>query len=198
MSAIAGIWHWGGRSNTGTDCARMLAAQEIYGPHDGRQWSGESIALGRRLYRLLAEDVHDCQQLVRRDGRLVLAAALRIDNRDELIRDLALPAERARVSSDADVLLEGLVRWDEAALDRLVGDFAFALWDRRAQKLLLARDFAGMRPLHYHCGEGFFAFASMPKGLHALPDIPYATNRRAVAEHVAIMPGNDSSTLFQG
>ena len=72
MSAIAGLWHFDGRPEGEALCKRMLAAQEIYGPHDGRQWSDGVMAMGRRLFRLLPEDRFDRQPLVGADGSLVL------------------------------------------------------------------------------------------------------------------------------
>jgi len=124
-----------------------MAAQEIYGPHDGRQWSAGPIAMGRRLFRTLPEDIHDSQPLQSRDGRLTLVADVRLDNRDELAADLGLNLADAAKLCDAAILLTALERWGEGALDRVVGEFAFALWDAHAQKLTLARDFLGQRPL---------------------------------------------------
>jgi asparagine synthase (glutamine-hydrolysing) len=173
----------------------MLAAQEIYGPHDGRQWAAGPVAMGRRLFRTLPEDRHDRQPLHGGDGRLTLVADVRLDNRDELEVELGLDAGQL---CDAAILLEALVRWEEAALDRIVGDFAFALWDDRKRRLLLARDFLGQRPLHYHRGDGFFAFATMPKGLHALPEIPYAPDEQAMAEYIALLPPDGTRSFFAG
>ena len=188
MSAIAGFWRFDDGPEPANDCARMLAAQQIYGPHDDRQWSAGPIAMGRRLFRTLPEDAHDRQPLQSHDGRLTLVADVRLDNREELTAALGLPSDDATQLCDAAVLLASLERWGEGALDRLVGDFAFALWDTPKQKLLLARDFLGQRPLHYHRGGGFFAFASMPKGLHALAAIPYAPDEERVAEFLTLMP----------
>jgi asparagine synthase (glutamine-hydrolysing) len=56
----------------------------------------------------------------------------------------------------------------------------------------------GQRPLHYSRGRGFFAFASMPKGLHALPEIPPAPDREAVAGFLALIPEDGSETFFRG
>lgn len=197
MSAVAGFWSFDGDPAVAARCARMLAAQEIYGPHDGRQWADGPIAMGRRLFRTLPEDLYDRQPLPHRDGRFTLVADVRLDNRDELTAALGLSAEESGRRCDAEILLEALVRWDESALQRLVGDFAFALWDSRAEKLLLARDFIGQRPLHYHCGKGFFAFATMPKGLHAVPEIPYAPDEQAMAEFVTLVPGDGSRSFFK-
>ncbi len=196
MSAIAGVWRFDGNPEAASDCARMLAAQEVYGPHDGRQWSGGPLALGRRLFRTLPEDLHDLQPLQSRDGRLVLVADVRLDNRDELTAALRMPAESSSLC-DAAVLLESLVCWGEAAVDRLVGDFAFALWEPGTRQLLLARDFSGLRPLHYHRGKDFFAFASMPKGLHALPAIPKEPDEHMVAELIALLPQTGSRSFFK-
>ena len=198
MSAIAGLWRFDNGQDPATDCARMLAAQQIYGPHDGRQWSDGPVAMGRRLYRTLPEDTYDRQPLQSRDGRLTLVADVRLDNREELTAEIKLSPDDARQLSDAAILLESLERWDEGALDRLVGDFAFALWDAKARQLTLARDFLGERPLHYHSDKGFLAFASMPKGLHVLAEIPSAPDAQMVAEFLALMPLRGPRSFFRG
>src|SRR5688500_331653 len=197
MSALAGLWHFGGKPGAAEGCERMLAAQEIYGPHDGRQWSMGSFALGRRLYRTVPEDAFDWQPLHSADDRLALVADVRLDNRDELCSALGIPSVAAAELCDAGVLLACLDRWDEAALERLVGDFAFALWNSQARKLLLARDFLGQRPLYYHGGKDFFAFATMPKGLHALADIPRAPDEQALAEFVTLIPPHGPRSVYK-
>ena len=197
MSALAGLWRFDETADAAADCARMLASQEIYGPHDGRQWSAGPIAMGRRLYRTLPEDTFDRQPLISRDGRLVLIADVRLDNRDDLIAALSMTSEQARQLCDAAILLACLEAWGEAAVDRLVGSFAFALWDTQARKLVLARDFLGNRPLHYHRGDGFFAFASMPKGLHALAEIPREPDERMAAEFATLMPRGGTRSFFK-
>ena len=90
MSALAGLWNLGGKPDAAESCARMLAAQEIYGPHDGGKWSDGSLALGRRLYRTLPEDAFDRQPLQGAGERLVLVADVRLDNREELGASLDL------------------------------------------------------------------------------------------------------------
>jgi asparagine synthase (glutamine-hydrolysing) len=197
LTALAGIWRFDGRPDVEPDCARMLAAQEIYGPHDKRQWCDGSLAIGRRLFRTLPEDIHDRQPLHSRDGRLTLVADLRLDNRDELAVALKLSSQDAHQLCDAAILLESLDRWGERAVDRLVGDFAFALWDSKARRLSLARDFLGQRPLYYHKGRGFFAFASMAKGLHALAEIPYGPDEHMLAEFVVAMPWRGTRSFFR-
>jgi asparagine synthase (glutamine-hydrolysing) len=196
VSAIAGVWRFGGNPTVDADCAKMLTAQQIYGPHDGRQWSNGVQAMGRRLFRLLPEDVFDRQPLQSRDGRLTLVADARLDNREDLARVLGLTATDTKQLCDAALLLEAFTHWGEGALTRLVGDFALALWDSRDQRFLLARDFIGQKPLHYHRGRDFFAFASMPKGLHALAEIPYRPDEQLVAELLVLMPRQGPRSFF--
>jgi asparagine synthase (glutamine-hydrolysing) len=79
----------------------------------------------------------------------------------------------------------------------LVGDFGFALWDAKAHQILLARDYLGQRPLHYHRGYGFFAFSSMPKGLHALAEIPYGLDEQLIAEWLVWVPRRGPRSFFR-
>ncbi|HYD24689.1 MAG TPA: asparagine synthase-related protein [Croceibacterium sp.] len=196
MTALAGCWNFDERPGAAESCRRMLAAQRLYGPHDTRQGSAGPMAMGRCLFRTLPEDAFDRQPLHGAGGRLTLVADVRLDNRDELAAALRL--DHPGRLCDAGVLLAALERWGEAAVGRLVGDFAFALWDAGEQRLLLARDFLGLRPLHYHRAANYFAFASMPKGLHALPEVPYAPDEQAMAEFLTLMPTAGSASFFEG
>lgn len=200
MTSLAGYWSFSGRSDAGRTCERMLQAQQVYAPEPkaGATWGDGDIALGRRLFRLLPEDRFDRAPIVGAEGRRVLVADVRLDNRDELVAALGIGPADAPTMADSAILMAALDRWDEEAVDRLEGDFAFALWDSHRQRLVLARDFMGMRPLHFHRGKGFLAFASMPKGLHALPDVPPAPDRDMLARFLALMPEGGTRTFFAG
>ena len=197
MSAIAGLWNFDGKP-AAAGCGRMLAAQAMYGPHHGAAWCEGEMALGRRLFRSLPEDVQDLGPVIGGGDHLVLAADLRLDARDDLAAELGISAARARTMADAALLLAAYERWELDCFERLVGSFACALWDARAERLVLARDFLGTRPLFFHRGARFFAFASMPKGLHALPDVPYAPDEQRAAEQLALIPPNGSRSFFVG
>lgn len=196
MSALAGIWSFAGHDRS-QDCDRMLAAQQIYAPDRPARWAGPGLAMGRRLFRLLPEDRYDRGPIVSADSGRALVADVRIDNREEIVAALG-QSGGGRTLSDAALLMLALEQWGEAAIDRLAGDFAFAWWDGPRHRLLLARDFLGNRPLHYHMGDGFFAFASMPKGLHALEEVPRAPNTEAVTRFLALMPEDNVESFFKG
>jgi asparagine synthase (glutamine-hydrolysing) len=197
MSAIAGIWHPDYR-HAADAVSRMQRAQEMYGPDRADTWNGGDVVLGSRLMRLLPEDRFDRQPLVGRGGRLVLVADVRLDNREDLGRLLSIDTSRLATLCDAAMLLAAFERWGEATVEHLEGSFAFAAWDADARRLILARDHRGSRPLHYHMGDGWVAFASMPKGLLALPDLPRGADDRSMQELLLLLPIQDGRSFWTG
>jgi asparagine synthase (glutamine-hydrolysing) len=198
VTALAGIWNFAGDPAARESCARMLSAQAVYGPHGTNAWADGGVALGRALFRSLPEDRFDRQPLAGAEGRFRLVADVRLDNRDELAEALGFDGAAARTMADAQFLLAAWERWGERAFDRLLGDYAFALWDAAERHLVLARDPLGMRPLHYHRAAAFVAFASMPKGLHALADVPLAPDEATVTDLLARLPESGPGSYFAG
>lgn len=176
----------------------MLAAQAAFGPEPPRFATAPGLAMGRRLFPLLPEDRFDTGPQRGGGGRWTLVADVRLDNRDELGERLGLAPAKARSLADAAIVMRALEQWGEAAIERLAGDFALAAWDSEAERLILARDFMGNRPLHYHRGAGFFAFSSMAKGLHALPEIPVSPDTEALRRFLLLVPGDGAQTYYEG
>lgn len=197
MTAIAGLWRLDGRPDAADGCERMLGALRMYGADATAAWNDGDVALGRCLKRVLPEDRFDRQPLSGESGAVLVADA-RVDNREELARALGVDAERLRELSDADLMLRAFERWDTDAFDRIYGEFACAIWNSAQRRLVLAKDGVGMRPLYYHRGDRLFAFASMAKGLHALPETPYAPDEDKVAEFLALTPDWGAETMFKG
>ena len=198
MTALAGVWNFDGDPVAGESCVRMLAAQSAYGPDGSDCWTNGAVAIGRAMFRTVPEDRFDRQPLSGADGRLSLIADVRLDNRDELTEALGLAHAAAVTLCDAQFVLAAWERWGEQAFAHLVGDYAFAIWDAEARGLVLARDPLGMRPLHYHLGTDFIAFASMPKGLHALPEIPRAPDEAMLTDLLALLPEAGPGSFFAG
>jgi asparagine synthase (glutamine-hydrolysing) len=196
MTAIAGYWSFDDRADSQARCERMLKAQLIYGPEPATIACDGALAVGGRPFAPTPEDRRRHIVAEAPDSGALLAADARIDNRDELCDALGLG--RSPGLTDPDLLLRALERWDESALERIEGDFAFAYWTPRRRRLLLARDFLGERPLHYSRRPGFFAFSSMAKGLHALPEVPMAPDQAAISGFVALLPEDGSDTFFRG
>src|SRR6185312_7298255 len=181
MSAILGILRFDGARASARDLERMGNALAPRGPDARRFLVQGSVGLGHCLLRVNHEDMFERQPLRDVEADLTLVADCRIDNREELAADLQIPAQQLRDMPDSALLLRAYRQWGEACAERLLGDFAFALWDGRARKLVLARDHMGQRTILYHRGKDFFAFASSFKGLMALPDVPQRLSMERVA-----------------
>jgi asparagine synthase (glutamine-hydrolysing) len=198
VTALAGFWATNSGSDPSRACERILTAQAVYAPAAPAQVTLGDVAVGRRLFALLPEDRFDRGPVTGGGGRWTMVADVRLDNRADLAEALRLPASEAARLSDAAIVMRAVERWEEGAVARLVGDFALAIWDKDAERLVLARDFLGARPLHFHRLARGFAFASMAKGLHALPEVPRAPDEQALKHHLALAPRTGTRTFFAG
>ena len=193
MTAITGFWSLDGR-RTAEPCAKILAGVSAYGSNP-RQTAAGPIHIGRALHSTVPEDAYDRGPL--NEGPLWLVADTRLDNRSELARATGIDEASLRILSDSALLFKCLLRFGDAAVDMFVGEFAFALWNQDKAELLLARDILGTRPLYFHRARGFAAFASMPSGLHALPDVPYDFDPDFMRESLALLPWAGRRTWFR-
>lgn len=198
MSAICGIIQHNQAPVAAERCRVIQAALEPYGRHAQGLWDGQHVAIGSRLTRLLPEDQYDHQPLQGTGQRFVLVADVRLDNREELGSLLHISPAEQKTMADADILLAAYERWEQQCLEHLVGDFAFAVWDRQQRSLFLARDHLGKRPLFYHQGNGWFGFASMPAGLLALPEIPMMPDEERIRDLVLVLRDESDHSYFEG
>ena len=117
-------------------------SQRDYGCHKLSTRNVAEATFGGALSGHGADDDFGAMPLIEGD-RFLLVADIRLDNRDELIRDLGAGAAQFDHETDSSVLLHAWIRWKERCLDRIVGDFAFAVWDEVERTLTLARDHTG-------------------------------------------------------
>lgn len=198
MSAIAAILRLDEKPSAGEDVTRMLGALSIYGPDRQGLWHDQTIALGHRLFVVVPEDRLKPQPLTGGDGQVRVVADARIDNRDDLVKTLGLEPSSKATWPDGCFILAAYERWGIDCCEHLVGSFAFAIWDAPNHRLFCGRDHLGDRPLFYHQAHGFTAIASMPKGLHALPDIPRQLDEGTLRASLALLRHDRTATLFRG
>jgi asparagine synthase (glutamine-hydrolysing) len=184
VSAIAGIYFLDGRPLDRADLERMTASLAHRGPDGKGVWSGGPVGLGHRMLWTTPESLQEQLPLVSQSGDLVLTADARLDNRDELIAMLALTDCLSGSIPDSSLILAAYETWGEDCPAKLVGDFAFTIWDGRRQRLFCARDHLGVKPFYYHQSERVFVFASEIKGLLSLPEVPRHLNEVKVADHL--------------
>jgi asparagine synthase (glutamine-hydrolysing) len=186
--------------------AARLATMNRALQHRGPDGSGTLIEqargglrLGATHRRLSILDVSRAadQPMLSACGRYWLCYNGELYNYRELAEELAGDTDLARSTGDTVVLLAALKRWGEEALWRLNGMFAFGFYDRHTQRLLLARDRAGEKPLHLMPTADGLAIASEIGALLALEPGRLALNRTAVAHYLTQSISNfDQRTLF--
>ncbi len=190
MSAISGVYCLDGRPVERTDIERMVASLTHRGPDGAGIWptapNQGPVGLGHRILWTTPESLSERLPVANRTDELVLTADARIDNREELITALDLTDRPPQEIADSQLILAAYEKWGEHCPEHLLGDFAFAIWDRRRQKLFCARDPMGVKPFYYHhCPGRIFVFASEIKALFCLPDVPRQLNEVRVADHLA-------------
>lgn len=164
MNAICGVLH----HEDGAALAPMLAKIDALGS-SGDSWRDGDVAFG---VRCRAEPA-DAEAELRVDAaaQIAVVANCRLDNRAELCDALGLRAAERRAHANGDLLLLAWRRWGEACPTRLLGDYAFAVWDAKRRALFCARDPVGIKPLYYALTATSFAFASTVEAVLAAPSV---------------------------
>ena len=182
MSGIVGLIHHDGRPVSFEELRGMLDVMSYRGPDGRRVWNDGPTGLGHAMLHTTPESLAEAPPLVSRNGNVVITADVRLDNRRELISKLGPPEGEA--IGDGQLILSAYERWGEDCPKHLIGDFAFAIADRRTQTLFCARDHFGVKPFYY-CNSGeMFAFASELKGILSLSNIPRILDEVAVGDYL--------------
>lgn len=181
MCGILGIATVRGRTPSLDDheVIRLRDTMVHRGPDDAGLWRGENVLLAHR--RLAVIDPTPAGHQPMTDGRFTLVYNGELYNNDELRRELGCPF---RSDCDTETVLLALARWGPAALARLRGMFALALYDSAEHRLLLARDPLGIKPLYYWIGD-------TPSGR----ELVFASDVNAILSHPAVPVRPDYATI---
>lgn len=151
---------------------RMLATLEHRGPDDGGLLLSDRLCLGHRRLSILDLSPLGHQPMSDESGRCWLAFNGEIYNFRELRAELEQRGRRFRSTSDTEVLLQAYLEWGLDCVHKLNGMFAFALWDGRRERLWLARDPVGIKPLFWHDDGRRLRFGSEIKAILADDAVP--------------------------
>ena len=177
MSGIAGIYYRDGKPVDPADIQSMLSAIASRGPDGQGTWTDGPTGLGHCMLRNTPESIHETQPLANNGDNLVITADARLDNRGELIKSLKLDYQEPEYISDAAIILNAYKKWNEDCAARLLGDFAFAIWDRNRQRLYCAVDHFRIKPVCYFNSRQAFIFSSQVSGLLPGKLVPGEINR---------------------
>ncbi len=186
MCGIAGFWPTRPPPDVEAAIRGMAGALRHRGPdHQGFWLDRENgLALGHRRLSILDLSPEGDQPMESHSGRFVIVFNGEVYNYRELLDELRQSGAMIplRGHSDTEGMLAAIEHWGlHEAVDRFVGMFAFALWDRRERDLYLVRDRLGIKPLYYGWVDGAFVFGSELRAVRAYPGFRAEVDRGAVS-----------------
>ncbi len=174
---------------------RMSATLTHRGPDDEGLFHRGPVALAARRLSIIDLD-HGHQPIANEDGSVVVVQNGEIYNYRELKRELEGRGHRFATACDTEVLVHLYEEHGDSFVERLRGMFALALWDEREQRLLLARDRFGIKPLYYRLADGDLSFASELKAMLEQPGFSRAIDPRAMSAYLAFNSIPAPLTIF--
>lgn len=187
MCGVTGIFATNAERTIIEECAQMCDTLVHRGPDDSGVWADreQGIALGFRRLSIVDLSAEGHQPMHSASGRYVLIFNGEVYNAPELTPELAKTGACFRGHSDTEVILAAFERWGiEAAVQRFVGMFAMAVWDRDFRTLTLVRDRLGIKPLYYYWAPGLLLFGSELKALLAHPRLSPEIDHAALSAYL--------------
>lgn len=196
VCGINGIVSFG---EIGGDCraavARMNAALAHRGPDDEGIFSDDHAVLGQRRLSIIDLSSAGHQPMQSPDNRFVLVFNGEIYNFRELRKQMDYPFQS---NSDSEVLLAAWLTWGPDCVDRLVGMFAFAVWDKLGGELYLVRDRLGIKPLYYHVDDECVVFSSEVRAVLASHLVPGKVNPDSLVDYLRYQCVHQPHTIVDG
>jgi len=200
MCGICGIVRANGPEVDAEIVRTMAQTMRHRGPDDEGVWcsADRRVALGHRRLSIIDLSPAGHQPMADRSGRLWISFNGEIYNYQELRAELMTLGHVFSTASDTEVIIEAYREWDLDSVKKLNGMFAFALYDLDEDRLFLARDRAGEKPLFYRHQNGAFVFASELKAMMKDPAFARAVDPFALNQYLAFgyVPGG--SCIFKG
>ena len=167
------------------------------GPDSSGIYTDDGIAMGFRRLSIIDLD-NGSQPIYNEDKSLVLMFNGEIYNYQQLREILVGKGHTFYTHTDSEVLVHGFEEWGADLLNKLRGMFAFAIWNKKDQSLFLARDFFGIKPLHYTMSNGHFVYASEIKSILDFPGFEKKLNRNALNNYISFEYPVPPETFFDG
>lgn len=167
------------------------------GPDSKGFFTDDDIAMGFRRLSIIDLDAGH-QPIFNEDKNLVLMFNGEIYNYQQLRSELIEKGHVFSTHTDSEVLVHGFEEWGEQLLNRLRGMFGFAIWNKREKSLFLARDFFGIKPMHYTVVDGNFVYASEIKSILEYPGFHKEFNEPMLDKYLSFQYAVPPETFFKG
>lgn len=168
------------------------------GPNSEGFYFSSEISMGFRRLSIIDVDERSNQPMYNEDKTLVLTFNGEIYNYKELREELAARGHKFCSNTDSEVLVHGFEQWREKLLDKVRGMFAFAIFNTSDNSLFMARDFFGIKPLHYALADGHLVYASEIKSILQFSKIEKRLNTRALDKYLSFQYSVPPETFFEG
>lgn len=197
MSAFFGIFDRSGKKIDKKTADAMLDAMCYWDPDDQGIYIDSSVALGHAMLWNTPESKYE--HLPLHKDVTVLTMDARIDNREELAKEIELPDGPLSEIGDSAFILGAYKKWGEDCPEYLLGDFAFAIWDHGKEQFFCARDHIGIKPFYYYASDELFVFTNELRVIEKHPKIPKKMSDKAVADYLIHSLLTDNTlTFFEG
>jgi asparagine synthase (glutamine-hydrolysing) len=174
--------------------AALTQALAYRGPDAREVWVDGPMGFGHTLLRTTRESGVE-RQPAQFEGRYWITADARIDSRSELEAELAQAGYKVRQPmADCELILRAYAAWGERCVEYLRGDFAFAIWDTREQRLFCARDHFGVKPFYYAEFGSTLIFSNTLNCLRMHPEFSGDLNEEAIADFLLFGVNTDAAT----
>lgn len=196
MCGISGLLNLDGSPVSSVHVKGMTDALSHRGPDGEGHWIERNIGIGHRRLSIIDLSESGNQPMLSANGRYILTFNGEIYNYLDIRKKLERRGIRFFSKTDSEVVLNALAQWGTDYLKEFNGMFALALFDRKANKLLLARDRYGIKPLYYSKQAKSFAFASEQKAIITLPGFTRVLNKAALYEYFTFQNIFTNQTLL--
>jgi asparagine synthase (glutamine-hydrolysing) len=198
LSGIAGVFHRDGKPIERALLQSFADFLAYRGPDSHAIWMDGSVGMAYTLLRTTYESLNE-QQPASLEKRYWIVADARLDRRAELLAELQRSGRAVRSDlSDSELLLHAYATWGSDCVDRLRGDFSFALWDAKNRQLFCARDHFGIRPFYYAQLGDVFLFSNTLNCIRLHPDVSSELNEAAIGDFLLFgLNYNNATTSFR-
>ncbi|MCH8826426.1 MAG: hypothetical protein IIB16_05655 [Chloroflexi bacterium] len=198
MSGIAGVFNLDGSPVAAGLLDGMLRDISHLGPDDSGLWLRGVVGFAHTQLRTTPESRYERQPLTLCNDKYTIVWDGRVDNRPQLIEELGPEVSVTEFTPDAELALWSYVKWGDDAPKRLVGDFAFVIWDDSRQRIFAARDPMGLRTVYYHLTDDAFVFASDIRAITNYHGVAPRLNKLMVGLHLLGRNHEAEQTYYQG
>ena len=197
MSGLALIYCRDGQSVDRSDLERMVRALNMYGPEGAFIYAMDDVAFGYTHFTNTPEATMPQEPVAGGAGRYRMVFDGRLDNRCDLARALSLEVADLDHMPDVVLAMRCWEKWQCSAFNMWIGEFAALIWDSAERKVIAVRDQLGGRLIYYHETAGRTVFATAPKAIHSLPDIPRLVDEQKVAQALSQIYTDAERSFFR-